>query len=280
LTWAALLVVLTALSPAASVYAQQVHFEISEQSLGPVRSQAVGDRRVDLFLPAVAEGATRPAVVFVLGFSDESSPVGPLMDYEQYRAWARIVAAHGFVGVLYSTSDPVSDLGVVMQFLSSDGPRLGIDPERIGLWSASGNVPTALGYARDGGQPRVRALVTYYGLMPTPDGFQGEALRAMSSRFGFVLPPYDPGQAYPPDLPILVVRCGRDSWVELLASIDRFTDFALEQNLRVQLLNYPGGRHSFDTEDDTEETRTVIAQTLWFLARHLGDGVDMDNGNK
>lgn len=265
----ALYIVPMAILSSVPLNAQQVHFELPEGSVGTVRSHADGDRRVDLFLPGTEEGTPHPAIVFVAGFSDESSPVGPLMDHEQYRAWARIVAAHGFVGVLYSTSEPVADLESVMEFLGSDGLRLGIDPERIGLWSASGNVPTALHYIRDQSRPHVRVLVTYYGLMPTPDGFQAEALAVMSSRFGFALPPYEAGQAYPPDLPILVVRCGGDRWVELLASIDRFTAFALEQNLRVQLLNYPDGHHSFDTADDTEETRTVIAQTLWFFARHL-----------
>jgi hypothetical protein len=64
-----------------------------------------------------------------------------------------------------------------------------------------------------------------------------------------------------------VVRAGKDSWTELLQSIDRFVDLALEANLPVTVRNYAEGQHSFDVLDDTAETREIITDTMAFLAR-------------
>jgi hypothetical protein len=66
-----------------------------------------------------------------------------------------------------------------------------------------------------------------------------------------------------------LVRAGLDRFPEVLSSIDHFVQYALEGNLRLTVRNYPGGHHSFDFEDDTEETRSIIAETLAFLRRHL-----------
>lgn len=251
------------------VVAQGVYFDSSGSQDLRVLSESIGDRRVDFVFPRSATDRPLGAVVFVLGVPDEASSLGPLMNLEQYRDWARIVAAEGHVGVLYSTSDPVTDLREVMGFVASEGPRLGINPDRVALMAASANAPTALHYVRSENPLKPTALVVYYGVMPTPDGFQGEGLRGASSRFGWVLPGYQPGQAYPPGLPILAVRAGRDASAAILASIDRFTGYALSENLRFRLLNYPDGQHSFDNRDDTAETRQVIAETLAFLSTYL-----------
>lgn len=260
---------LLALGSVGSLRAQGVFFDTPGADRLLVQAERVGDRRVDLVFPDSTTSRPLAAIVFVLGFPDDATSLGPLMDYEQYRDWARIVAAEGFVAVLYSTIDPVADLWEVMEFVGSQGPRLGIDPDRVGLWSASANVPTALHYVRSAHPLRPRALAVYYGLMPTPDGFQAEALVAASSRNGFRLPAYAPDHAYPRDLPVLVVRAGGDTSTAFLSSIDHFVGYALSENLRVTVVNYPDGQHSFDSRDDTEETRRVIAETLGFLTRHL-----------
>jgi hypothetical protein len=250
--------------------AQAIHYEIDEATFGPIVTELVDGRRVDLVFPHAAIARPLATIVFVLGFPDDATSFGPLIDYQTYRDWARIVASRGFVGVLYSTTDPVPDLQAVMDFLASEGPRLGLDPGRMAIWSVSANVPTALHYVRSGAVPAARALVTYYGLMPTPDGFQAQALETGSSRQGFALPDYHPTQLFPRDLPLLVVRAGRDASPPLLASIDRFVEYAVSENLSIRLINYPEGQHGFDTHDDTPETRSIITETLDFLARHLG----------
>ena len=106
--------------------------------------------------------------------------------------------------------------------------------------------------------------------MPTPDGYQAAAIDSTSTQFGFSLPGYHDGESYPADLPMFVVRAGRERFSEILGSIDHFTTFAFQQNLAMTVLNYPEGQHGFDVEDDTEETRAIIKQTLDFFRTHLG----------
>jgi hypothetical protein len=65
------------------------------------------------------------------------------------------------------------------------------------------------------------------------------------------------------------VRAGRDASAALQASIDRFTVYALSENLAFRLLNYPEGQHNFDSRDDRVETPRVIEETLRFFAAHL-----------
>lgn len=263
------LVVAVAAGAVDPLVAQGVFYDLGDSDPPTVLTESIGDRRVEFVFPGSGPANPLGAVVFVMGVPDDASSLGPLMDREYYQDWARVVAAEGHVGVLYSTSDPVADLRELMEFIASEGPRLRIDLDRVALMTASANAPTALHYVRTDNPLEPRALVVYYGLMPTPDGFQVEGLQQASIRFGFTLPGYESDHTYPPDLPIFAVRAGRDASAALQASIDRFTEYALSENLPFRLLNYPEGQHNFDSRDDTVETRQVIAETLRFLAMHL-----------
>ncbi len=255
----------------ASVASQGVLYAHPEAPSIRVLSMTFGEdaQEMDVYRPPATFGdGPHPVVVFVMGFPDSSFPSGPLKNHPHYTSWARLVAAHGMVGVTYATSSPASDLPAVVSTLRSQ-PDLGIDGERIGLWAASGNGPVALKYVRASPSLPARALVLYYPLLPTPDGYQLAAIEAMSTRSGFELPPYEAGDAYPTTLPMYLVRAGQDRSAELLSSIDQFAAFAVRENLRITVRNYPEGHHSFDSTDDTDETRQIIAETLGFLRRHL-----------
>ena len=255
--------------PAGPLAAQALRYDHPADADVEVRSVVVDGAgpAVDLYYPDDAGPEPRPAVVFVLGYPD--SAFGPLRSHDQYVSWARLVAAEGFVGVLHEVRDPESDLRSVLGFIRSEAAALGVDPDRVGLWSCSGNTALALEAARNGVEIRPAAFVAYYGLMPTPDRHLGAALDSMSARFGFALPAYDAGEAYPPSLPMLLVRAGADRWAEIRGSIDHFTAFALEENLDLTVRNYPAGQHAFDVLDDTAETRAIIRETLTFLREHL-----------
>lgn len=225
-----------------------------------------GHGTLDLYYPGPSGDSVLPAVVFVMAFPD--SEEGSLKDHPQYPSWARLVAAEGMVGVLYEAPDPLLDLEAVLGFLRRRGPELGVDPERVALWSCSGNVPLALRQLRRESPVGLRALVAYYGIMPTADGFQAQALDSMAAQYEFPLPrPRE--DRYRTDVPMLVVRAGADDWAPILASIDRFTETALDENLPVTLVNYPSAPHGFDVSHDTPETRRVIGGTLEFLETRL-----------
>ena len=257
------------LSPGSWVQGQQVLYEHPDAALVTVRSEVIGDAglTVDLYYPPMAGDEPKPVVVFVFGYPDE--PLGPMKDEDSYISWARLVAAEGFVGVLYETSDPEPDLATVLSFLSEEAASLRIDPSRLGFWSCSGNTALALKYARTRVGVPPAAFVSYYGLMPTPDGYQAAVIDSTSTQFGFSLPGYNDGESYPTDLPMFVVRAGLDHFSEILGSIDHFTAFAFQQNLALTVRNYPEGHHTFDVDDDTEETRAIIKQTLDFFRAHL-----------
>lgn len=249
--------------------AQNIHFDVPGPEQVEVRSETVGDGRVDLVFPADRHSDLLPAVIFAIGYPDDATTAGPLFEHVHYRNWAHIVAGSGMVAVLYSVRDPVADLARVAEFVASEGSQLGIDAERVAMWSASGNVPTALHYLRSQPPFEPRAVVLHYGIMPTHDGFQASEYQDASARLGFALPAYAPNDSYSAGVPMLVVRAGLDASTTLLASIDRFMDFGAGENLDLRLINYANGQHSFDSRDDTPETRQVIAQTLEFLVERL-----------
>ena len=250
--------------------AQQVLYDHPDAARVSVRSEVVPGRgiTVDLYFPPASQEEVSPVVIFVLAYPD--SVFGPLKNFRLYTSWARLVAAEGFVGVLYETSEPEADLESIFTFLGEQAERFQIDLNRVGLWSCSGNTALALKHARRRDSFLPAAFVAYYGIMPTPDGFRAAAIDSFRTQFGFSLPGYGDGESYRADLPMLLVRAGRDRYSIILNSIDHFAAYAFQQNLPVTVLNYPEGQHTFDVRDDTAETRSIIKQTLDFFQVHLG----------
>ncbi|HEX7807297.1 MAG TPA: tetratricopeptide repeat protein, partial [Thermoanaerobaculia bacterium] len=121
--------------------------------------------------------------------------------------------------------------------------ELKIDPKRIALWACSAN--SRLGTALVANHTDFRAAVFYYGLM----------------------------EAAPKNdvTPVLVARAGLDA-LTLNDSIDRWVAGAVALDAPVTLLTYPEGRHAFDVDQDTVESKRVIEQTLDFLKHHLTTG--------
>jgi dienelactone hydrolase len=220
--------------------------------------------------PAAAQPL--PAVVFVLGYPDDALSIGPLNETEQYRSWARLVAARGMAGVLYSTSSPVEDVAAVMAFLATRGRELGIDGSRLALWVASGNGPVAVGYLRDEGRVDLQAVAALYATLPPGDGFMAAELTTMSTRQGYSLPISRPSDSLPTNVPMLVVRPGNDHPL-LLRLMDRFVEWGESEGAQIEVLPYPAGGHSFDTREDTDASRDVIEAVLSFFVTELGVGL-------
>jgi len=73
----------------------------------------------------------------------------------------------------------------------------------------------------------------------------------------------------PADVPILVLRAGRESFPGVNAALDQFAARALARNLPLTFVNHASGPHAADMDDDTEATRRIIRQVLDFLRLHL-----------
>jgi len=229
------------------------------------RSDADGELGIDVYLPAGVSGAL-PAVIFVAGYSDAGilGLMGlRLKQWGGYVSWGELVAASGFVGITYSCTDPVVNVNEVLSFVRGHAEELNVDPERIGIWAASGNGPTALSLLLDR-SVRLRFAVLCNTYMLDLDGRTDVA--DMAARFGFAAP--NSGRTVEdldPDVPLFLVRSGKDEIPGLNPTMDRFIEHAMEANLPLHVVNLPDAPHSFDTLHDTEQSRDTIRQILGFI---------------
>jgi hypothetical protein len=227
---------------------------------------------IDLYLPPRQEsGAGLPALVFVMGYPDAGmrAVMGcPAKEVGQYTSWGRLAAASGLVGVTYSANQPASGARAVLRWLRENARPLGLDPNRLGVWSCSGNVPNALGLLMDEAPGSIRCAVFCYGIMLDAPGSTLVADAAKLWRFA--TPAAGRSVAdLPVGTPILIARAGNDETPGLNATLDRFVADALAIDLPITLINHRGAPHSFDAIVDDEPTREVIRSMVAFLRFHL-----------
>lgn len=234
------------------------------------QTSAAGSLTMDLYRPPNLKAATRlPAVVFVIGYSDlgtERMLGCKFKEMESYIGWAKLVAASGMIGITYVNHDPMRDLEALFRYLHENAAALGVDEQRIGLWSCSGNVPRALDALMQKQDLKCAALC--YGLTLDLDGGSGVAEAAKLWRFANPTA----GKSVrdlPPKLPLFIARGGCDEVPQLNEALDRFIAHALAANLPITLANHRTGPHAFDVMHDSETSREIIRQILAFLRLHL-----------
>jgi acetyl esterase/lipase len=229
-------------------------------------------RRLDVYRPPGTATPALPAVLFVTGYADSGAAKVfgcRLMDMAAYVCWARLVACMGLVGILYENEEPAADARAVLNHVRTSAKSLGIDAQRLGLWSCSGNAPNALGLIADNPDLACAALV--YGYTTDFDGHRDVA--AAHAQFGFACPPSLELTALRRTT-LLLVRAGRDEAPGLNAALDRFVPRALEANVPLTLVNYPEGPHAFDIVDPSSGSRAAIRQILAFLRARLLEATD------
>lgn len=232
------------------------------------RASESGARTFDVYLPA---GATRPlpAVVFVSGYPGlivERVLGGKSKDLPPFTSWGRLVAAAGLAAVLYTNHEPLADLDALLAHLRTHGATLGIDPDRVAVWACSGNVPAALSLLVREAPVGIRCAALLYGYMLD---FAGTTTVAEAAQqFGFVANAASVADL-PADLPLIVVRAGRDEMPGLTNTIDRFIAAAIDRNLPVTVVNHASAPHAFDLVDPGPASRAAISQLLTFLQSHL-----------
>jgi hypothetical protein len=205
------------------------------------------------------------AVVLVSGFPD---PRGWFRKMGAFTSWARLMAMSGVAAVAYSNEAPPADLEAVLGYIEAHGSDLGIDPERIALWACSGHVPTALGACMKTRSKALRCAALCYGFMLDFEG--STAVRDASAQVGFANPNANKSIAdLPKDLPLLVVRAGKDQFVGLNRTIDRFVADVLAADLPLILMNHASAPHAFDLDDEHEASREMIRRILAFLETNL-----------
>jgi acetyl esterase/lipase len=216
---------------------------VSVQADVPFKDVPGGALRLDVYRPPdVGRDARVPAVVFVNGVG-----LPALKEWQIYRSWARLVAASGFAAITFESRraqvhDDVRDL---FGHLRAHAGDLGIDPDRVAVWSCSGNTGPALAYVTSASGAWLKAVVAYYGWVEESDV---ALIRG--------------------DQPFFVVRAGRDN-PELNLRLAALADRAVGANAPWTVINAPRLTHAFDALDDGPESRQVVRDTLTFLDRQL-----------
>jgi hypothetical protein len=234
-------------------------------------SDGDGDLAMDVYYPPDTNEATRhPAVVIVAGYPDpgvERALGCKFKDLGSTVSWGRLIAASGVVAIAYVNREPAKDAGELLRHVRRNAASLGIDENRIGLWASSGNVPLALSLLMET-PDGLECAVLCYGYTLDLDGATGVADAAR--QWGFVNPCAGrPVEDLPKDVPLFVVRAGRDSFSRLNETLDRFFVEALRFNLPVTCVNLPEAPHAFDLFVDGDDTSAVVRAVLAFLRSRL-----------
>jgi hypothetical protein len=237
----------------------------------PYRVTDAGAVSMDLYYPPDSKAGVRaPAVIFVTGFSDPGAERmfgSPFKDMGPFVSWARLVATSGLVGVTYANREP-EDVHAVLHYVQENGASLGIDGHRIGIWACSGHAPNALSVLMERGREGLRCAVLAY---PYTLDLNGSIrIGDAAKQFRFVTPAAGKSVGdLPLDLPLFLVRAGRDEMPGLNGALDQFVAQALAHNLPMTVINHASGPHAFDLFDDTRTAREIIKQILAFLQFHL-----------
>ena len=211
----------------------------------PYLSDSLGVLTVDLYLPAATRAEDRlPAVVFINGVGDQ--PGDRVKDWAIYSSWPRLLAAQGIIGISMDADRarvPASISGV-MAWLRTNGASHGIDPERIGIYSASANVRATTDLLFGPTPPAgVRAAVLYYGGPPS------QPLRT--------------------DLPVMFVVAESDHNPGRAPGYDSLWQRVTATRAPWTLVFGAGLPHAFDAFDDSEASRRLVRQTIAFWRSHL-----------
>lgn len=273
-----------------------VVYSVPGMSRAIVRSGVVFDKSsatplaLDAYLPpGLRNGERRPAIVFISGAER-------VRHWRWFITWGQLAAAHGLVGIVPDKRYPrgfegtragAEDTEKLLAFLQTQGDTLGVDPQRICLWTFSaGGRLTAVGLqpdktsgsngpggTRQPGMPvlpgSIRCLVSFYGVLDLSSeevsSISNEAEREMLlRRYSLVqaLESLVASGGKPP--PMFIARAGKDS-AFINNGIDRFTSTALRLNVPITVINYADGDHGFDGFNDTSQSRAIITAALRFV---------------
>ena len=228
---------------------------------------------VDMYYPPGFKFESNlPAVLDVFGYPNEATIKlvgGRLKDWSWPQSWGKLIAASGMAALIYETDSPEKDLNILLQFLQDRGDEFCIDRNRLGIYSCSANVPTALVNCMDKTKKYFRCAAFYYGFFLMTDTEYIPEIESLSEKMGFSTPLLNAEAKLRDDLPLLIVRAGLDNVPHLNSTIDHFISKAVNQNLQINFINYAEGQHGFDAYDDNDRSREIIKKTIDFWKFHL-----------
>lgn len=205
--------------------------------------------KMDIYYPPDFNFQSKiPAVIIVWGFSDAAGR--KLLGSEfrkniQYVSWCKIISASGMAAIVYETTNPEKDIISLSNYLKANEGKLQIDNSNIGAFTCSGHTPTAVSNILNGSKNIFKCGVVYYGFFLTKDFKYLPQVDSLMQNRGALTPTLPDPISWKKDLPIMIVRAGKDNTPYLNQSIANFYEKALDQNLPITLINYPEGLHGF-----------------------------------
>lgn len=232
-------------------------------------------RALDVYRRAGLENEPVPAVVLIPGDGPEEV-IANAKDWGQYVSWGQLVASCGLVAVTtnHRSTDRYSDLegaaqdvDAAVDCVRANGHELGIDTNRMAIWTCSAGGPLAFRTVLRDRPEFVRALVALYAVMDlrnaresfSPDLSEDTLVEFSPARY------LEMGGRFPT---MLVVRAGRDREA-IKHSIEMFAAAAVTGGVDIEYINHAEGQHAFDLLDDTPRSRGLIRRTLDFLVEAL-----------
>lgn len=236
------------------------------------------DLTFDVYRPPAADRGSEPlpAVVFVHG-DGPASVIEDFKDWGQLTSWARDTAATGLAAVTFNHSStellaqihPVAEeVDLLLAHLRDHAGELGIDPDRICLWTCSSGPPFALRTVLREKPPYVRCIAVYYGAMSFaafPEMHTRKVPAEVSAEFDLARYLSDHPEQVPP---LLLAQAALDT-PALNRTLTHFADTARQLGIPIELLVHDSGEHAFDLGSDTERSREIIRRTLEFFHQHL-----------
>lgn len=162
-----------------------------------------------------------------------------------YKDWAKLIAASGMIAVNHQArnGNALDDDEALADYIVAHSQELGIDKEKIALWTCSANARAGTRMAFKSRPQIFKVLVVYYGII--------DSLGQMRQ-----------------DIPVLLVRAGLDAQF-INNGIDNFLQAALTQDIRIEMINFLQGTHAFDVFTKTDESRNIVKRTVAFLNENL-----------
>lgn len=218
---------------------------------------------MDIYCPPPRPGRRVPVVVIAFGYPD---PHAGVRTFGPITSLATLIAASGMAAAIYGPSVPADDVDAALEYVRANATRLGLDAQRIALFAASGNGPVALSLLMRERSLLGAALFCGY----TMDLAGSTAVADAAAQYGFADACHGKSaDDLPVDVPLLVVRAGRDKAPGLNDALDGVVARAIARNLPLTLINHRSGEHGFESDEDSEITREIVRQVLGFLAFNL-----------
>ncbi len=248
--------------------------------------------KMDIYYPDTYDGQTLlPAVLFVHGDAPPEF-LSHAKDWTCYVGWGELIASSGLAAVVFNhrstemlqkVYESAADVDDLIKYIRAHSHDLGIDSERLGIWTCSAGSYRGLRAALRGSPTYIRCAVSYYGVVDlkvfftqpenaakaADEGPEQPTLQLSEETFKeFAATTYLRQESTIP--PLLIVRAGLDN-PALNAGIDEFMQLAVQRNLDVNFMNHATGHHAFDMLDNNERSREIIRATLDFFTTHLSE---------